>query len=77
MLCTHAPAGPTIAPERKVVFIRRFEEGRLVREDKLTHDEMKAIFKETWSKAKKVRAHWVGAVAVVLWCATGLFLEQL
>lgn len=41
--------GPTVPPERKVLFIRNFGNGHLVREDKLSHEEVKAIFKNMWS----------------------------
>lgn len=37
-----------------MLFIRRFNEGKLEREDRLTHEEMKAIFKDVWAK-KRVR----------------------
>jgi hypothetical protein len=34
----------------QVLFIRRFEDGVLVREDRLTKADMRAIFKGVWEK---------------------------
>jgi hypothetical protein len=49
-------AGPTHTglPEGEVLFIRRFKDDKLEREDKFTHEEMKEIFQDVWTKPKKV-----------------------
>jgi len=56
-------ANHTGAPKReadtKLLYIRRFNNGVLEREDKLTRDEIKAIFKGVWTQ-KKVRARRAG-----------------
>ena len=40
-MCFSPISGPTTNQERKIIFIREFEDGLLVREDKLTNDEIK------------------------------------
>jgi len=45
--------GPTMAPQKKTLFIRKFDEGRLLREDKLTREEMKLIFGDSWEHRSK------------------------
>ncbi|GFH05982.1 PIPK domain-containing protein, partial [Haematococcus lacustris] len=48
-----ALAGEGAGNDKKVVYIRRFRDGVLVHEDKLSKEEMKQIFKDVRTKPKK------------------------
>ncbi len=48
-------ATPTASSQahRSVFYIRRFEDGKLTREDMLTKQDMRAIFKDVWQTKPK------------------------